>query len=79
MPEVHRNYLIDFFFYPFTIHFKKQSIPEHLMHRFMVQSISIIHKAEAFLSFDYSLINPELLGTRIWIICIVCQKKQCFG
>ena len=53
-----------------------ESVPEHFMHCFKVQSISIIHEAEAVLFIDYSLINPELFGQNIWIIGIVCQKKQ---
>lgn len=55
------------------------SVPEHLMQCFMVQSISIIHKAEAFLSLDHSPINPELSGLYIWIKGIVCQRKQFLG
>lgn len=46
------------------------------MHCFMIQSITIIHKAEAFLPLDNCLIDPKLFGTDIWIIGIVCQKKQ---
>lgn len=52
------------------------SIPEHLMHCVMVQSKSIIHKAETFFPVDHSLINPELFGADIWIVGIICQKKQ---
>ena len=46
------------------------------MHRVMVQSISIIHKAEAFLPLNHSLINPELAGTDIWVIGIVWKMKN---
>lgn len=52
------------------------SIPEHLMHCIMVQSISIIHKAETFFPVDHSLINPELFGADIWIVGIICQKTK---
>lgn len=54
------------------------SVPEHLMHCFIVQSISIIHKDEAFLFIDHSLINPQLFGIHIWVVGIVCQKTQFF-
>ena len=80
MAEVLRNFLKDFFSYPLTIiQFKKKSVPEHLKHLFMVQSISIIHKDEAIVSSDTSLINPDMRGTHIWIIGIVYQMKQYFG
>lgn len=48
------------------------------MHSFMVQSISIIHKGETFISFDHSLINPKLFGTDIWIIGIVWKREKVY-
>lgn len=50
---------------------EKLSIPEHLVHPFIVQSISIVHEDEAVLLFDLRLINPELLGVNIRIVGIV--------
>lgn len=41
------------------------------MHRFIVQPISIIHKAEALFIIDCSLVNPEPISIDIWIIGIV--------
>lgn len=52
------------------------SIPEHLVHRFIVHSISIIHEAEAVLSIDHNLVNPELFGINIGIVGIVYQKTH---
>lgn len=46
------------------------------MHRIIVHSVSIIHKGEALLVFDLSLINPELLGIDIRVVGIVWQKTQ---
>lgn len=50
----------------------KVAVPEHLKHRCIVQSITIIHEAEALLSSDHNLIDPELCGADIWIVGIVC-------
>lgn len=61
----------------FTVHWQchfqmKVAVPEHLKHRCIVQSITIIHEAEALLSSDHNLIDPELCGADIWIVGIVC-------
>lgn len=50
------------------------SIPEHLEHRVIVHSVSIIHEAETVLSIDHSLVNPELFGINIGIVGIVYEK-----
>lgn len=55
---------------------EKLSIPEHLVHPFIVQSISIVHEDEAVLAFKLGLINPELLGIDIWIIGIIWRKDM---
>lgn len=43
------------------------------MHRFIVHSVSIVHKDEAVLVSDHSLINPELLGVHVRIVGIVYE------
>jgi len=53
-----------------------ESVPEHLMHCIMVQSVAIIHEGEAQFFFYHSLIHPELFGADIRIIGIVYQKNQ---
>lgn len=52
------------------------SVPEHLMHCFKIQSVSIIHEGEAFLSIDHSLINPELFSPDIRIVGIVWGEME---
>lgn len=51
-------------------------VPKHVVQSFMVEAVSVIHEAEAHLSFNHSFINPELLGTNIWVIGIVCQETE---
>lgn len=50
-----------------------RGLPQHFLHLFRVQSISVIHEDETVLLADHSLINPKLFGIDIGVVRIVCQ------
>lgn len=61
----------------FFKHSLVEIVPKHLVHSFISESISIVHKSETSFSFDHGLIDPELLSTDIRVIGIVCQMTRC--